>query len=68
MKIIEFITARFCETSTWVGIAKVAGAYLAFKIVQAQPENAVEILAALAALGGAWNIVKPETPKPEVKP
>lgn len=67
-QLYDFIISRLCETSTWVGFAKIAGAYLAYRLVSADPANAdavlkraVEILTALAAFGGAWNIVKPET-------
>lgn len=67
-KLTDFIVARLCETSTYVGIAKIVGAYIVYRIVALDPQNAdalmakaIQILSALAAFGGAWNIVKPET-------
>lgn len=70
MKIITFIRDRLCEKSTYVGIAKLVGAYFVYQTVRLDPDHAdanikaaVEMLSYIVALGGAWNVVKSDPPK-----
>jgi len=54
MKIIDYIIARLCESSTWRGIALLAGAS-GFAI---EPSKANAIAAAGMAVAGAINVFR----------
>ena len=70
MKVLTFIRDRLCEKSTYIGIAKLVGTYFVYRTVRLDPQHAdsnlkaaIELLSYIVALGGAWNVIKPEPPK-----